>query len=762
HPRWVTLGCIVFSAMLSCTIYMTKSWQPHEDTLEFEREWQWPEMDPWKTVMMAHDFDSDIETNDILLSSFNGSATRLAMPPTETEGGKGDKDILESNVMDSVMRLGSEVKTWDISDPTLSLGSFFNSDAWKNQTLVPASDFVNLLRVLRPIDQAFFITLFVNQLPLQMAAAHYNGQGRPPKVSSTEAPSWARSHHSCGPWIPDYVQLQNRMLDKTLPSRYTIHTCPRLSYPDKVRQPCGDIFSQMLAMVSAFAWSVTESRGFFINPDQVEDLQESFDQSLIQHRTSPPKTDRAAQINTEDMTSRDLDRLFRLHDPLFSSHVNDDNNNINNQYPTKSYELANSIGSDDDEDEQLADDEMQRRLWGLRSKSRNRVSFERKLMPYDPAPSFVMSDYSKRLSGQRRLGQRTASSRMKKLINGLKQDGVELILNQDLLPQFVNTTRTLRLFLELGLPVPNHIVQLNQEQLGLQNGMASSRSNSQSAPGFVRGGGAPTIHAPSAHGPISALSHASSLSSTVVSQESISVAFHTAIHDERDMSRIQAVPKTFGCLLDVLIQPKLELLQLIHPYATLFKLPAIFSVGIYIRPMQGVAESEQDVGERGRARKSQKSISKDREVIVNRYLTCARQIAQGFAPKRKGQKIVYVVVSEDTVIPRVMESQEEWDEEVIIPKWVIPKERPQQQPRHQSSQISKQQQAVLENWVLSKTDFQVVSDQSDFAKVAVWRTRREGRSIVIRESSAVEKEKKEKGYVDMLDCGTLLKNLIVT
>ncbi|KAI8603075.1 hypothetical protein EDD21DRAFT_403149 [Dissophora ornata] len=615
---------------------MTKSWQPHEDTLEFEREWQWPEMDPWKTVMMAHDFDSDIETNDILLSSFNGSATRLAMPPTETEGGKGDKDILESNVMDSVMRLGSEVKTWDISDPTLSLGSFFNSDAWKNQTLVPASDFVNLLRVLRPIDQAFFITLFVNQLPLQMAAAHYNGQ------------------------------------------------------------------------------------------------------------------DRAAQINTEDMTSRDLDRLFRLHDPLFSSHVNDDNNNINNQYPTKSYELANSIGSDDDEDEQLADDEMQRRLWGLRSKSRNRVSFERKLMPYDPAPSFVMSDYSKRLSGQRRLGQRTASSRMKKLINGLKQDGVELILNQDLLPQFVNTTRTLRLFLELGLPVPNHIVQLNQEQLGLQNGMASSRSNSQSAPGFVRGGGAPTIHAPSAHGPISALSHASSLSSTVVSQESISVAFHTAIHDERDMSRIQAVPKTFGCLLDVLIQPKLELLQLIHPYATLFKLPAIFSVGIYIRPMQGVAESEQDVGERGRARKSQKSISKDRE------------IAQGFAPKRKGQKIVYVVVSEDTVIPRVMESQEEWDEEVIIPKWVIPKERPQQQPRHQSSQISKQQQAVLENWVLSKTDFQVVSDQSDFAKVAVWRTRREGRSIVIRESSAVEKEKKEKGYVDMLDCGTLLKNLIVT
>lgn len=147
---------------------------------------------------------------------------------------------------------------------------------------------------------------------------------------------------------------------------------------------------------------------------------------------------------------------------------------------------------------------------------------------------------------------------------------------------------------------------------------------------------------------------------------------------------------------------------------------------------------------------------------MNRYMTCARQIVREFAPKRKGQKVVFVVVTEDTGLARMMESQEEWDEEVIIPRWVLPKDRRQHQ-HQQEPLMSRQQQSVLENWVLSKTDFQVVSDQSDFAKVAVWRTRREGKSVVIRENQVLEKDMKtEKDYVDMIDCGILLKNLIVT
>ncbi|KAF9094263.1 hypothetical protein BGX29_009589 [Mortierella sp. GBA35] len=169
-------------------------------------------------------------------------------------------------------------------------------------------------------------------------------------------------------------------------------------------------------------------------------------------------------------------------------------------------------------------------------------------------------------------------------------------------------------------------------------------------------------------------------------------------------------------------------------------------------------------------------MSMDRQKIVDRYLTCARQIAREFAPKRKGQKVVYVVVSEDAGMARVMESQEEWDEEGPYKDRYHRLPPPQQQQEVQSNNtttatsstppmsLTKEQQLVLENWVLSKTDYQVVSDHSDFAKVAVWRTRREGRSVVIRENPVLERfmmdNKEEEGYVDMLNCGTPLNNLI--
>ncbi|KAK3842250.1 MAG: hypothetical protein J3R72DRAFT_443307 [Linnemannia gamsii] len=255
------------------------------------------------------------------------------------------------------------------------------------------------------------------------------------------------------------------------------------------------------------------------------------------------------------------------------------------------------------------------------------------------------------------------------------------------------------------------------------------------------------------------------------------------------MSRIQAAPKSFGCLLDILLQPQLDLQHLIHPYATLFKLPAVFSIGIFIK---SDSSSSPPSNAPHSSSSSWKSMSVDRQRTVDRYLTCARQIAREFAPKRRGQKVVYVVVSEDAGMARIMESREEWDEEVITPSWGPYQDRGllHHPPRrthsqfHQESendsnvppkQLTKQQQQVLENWVLSKTDFQVVSDKSDFAKVAVWRTRREGRSIVIRENPVLEtfmKEEQEReggggggggssGYVDMLDCGTLLNNLVI-
>ncbi|KAF9114394.1 hypothetical protein BGX27_010943 [Mortierella sp. AM989] len=737
---------------------MSRDRQPQAGFMEYGREWQWPEMDPWKVIVNDDPQGSSILPNNVSEADTAMSAIGIG----ESEGSKPNTDTGRS----STIRNGP--KTWSLGDPALNLESFFGSIEWMNQTLLPGSDFINLLHVLRPVDHAFYITLFVNQSPSRMKAAREERQGNSPKLSSTSN----RDQYGCGSWVPNYVDYQNRILHKTLPSRYSIHTCPMVprttSYEphesaqsDQLQplQPCGDVFSQMLAMTSAFAWSITESRGFFSDPNQIQGLQESFDQSLLQHWAVPPTADSTAKINIEDMTSRDLDRLFNLYDPLLLHQTIDDDTNGNNDDGEKSFEGSKlGINGENNEYEQLADEEVLSRLKDLRSKSRNRVSFERRMMSNGPLPPH-QTERARESTSMGRLGQKMSSVKLGKLISGLQQDGVELVLNHDLLPQFVNTTRTLQMFLELGLPLPNHILQQSQQRKNSQSG-ATAGGTIQGSFNFIRSGG-PIIHAPHVHGSrFGSVLASSSLSSTSTDQESISAAFHTAIHDERDPSRIRAVPKTFGCLLDILIQPKIELKDLIHPYATLFKLPAIFSVGIYIRP----AQPNPEVSAASSSSYSPplwKAISEDRKMIVDRYMTCARQIAREFAPRRKGQKMVFVVVSEDAGMARIMESQEEWNEEVITPKWIFPKDR--QHQHQQEPPISRQQQAVLENWVLSKTDFQVVSDDSDFAKVAVWRTRREGRSIVIRENQVLEKEMEaKKDYVDMIDCGVLLMNLIAT
>jgi len=253
-------------------------------------------------------------------------------------------------------------------------------------------------------------------------------------------------------------------------------------------------------------------------------------------------------------------------------------------------------------------------------------------------------------------------------------------------------------------------------------------------------GNIPSIHeTPSGHSRSystfpSSHSSSSSSPSEKATQESLTAAFYAAFHDDQDPTRTRTIPKTFGCLLDILIQPQVDLLKLIHPYATLLQLPAGFSVGIYIRPS---LPSSTSTSLTSSLSLSWKALSNERKETVDRYLKCARQIAREFAPKRRDQKVVYVLVSEDAGMARVMESQEAWDEEVITPKWTIPKgaTATSTTAKTKTAPLSNHQRAVLENWILSKTQFQIVSDQSDFARVAVWRTRREGRSIVIREKN---------------------------
>ncbi|KAG9067353.1 hypothetical protein KI688_012136 [Linnemannia hyalina] len=740
HPRWITFGCIIFSVMLSSTLLMTKNWQSRTSVgrsggaLDGEREWRWQEMDPWKAIALAEMENSKDSTSP---------SSMLQPQQGQDQIGQGSDDRTSPSAQG--------IKTWDLNDPALALGTFLDSPDWKSQPLIPGADFVNLLRVLRPVDHAFFITLFVNQSPGRLEAAREGGKGMSPKASAIPI----HGQHGCGSWIQDYIEYQSAILDGTLAARYTVHACSSATThipsqqqeqeqehdQEREKQPCGNVFSQMIAMTSAFAWSVKESRGFFLRPDQIRRLQDSFRSPVLQQQWSfpfPPrlKVASAAKVDTEEMTTQGLETLFGLEDALFS-------------------------GTDDGTVDQAQD-----RLWVMRSKSRNRVSFERTLSapndsivhPYQPSSQLNRG-------GQQHPSKAMSPIQVKKLKDDLESEGVELILQQDLLPLFVNTTHTLDQFIDLGLPLPHRILEDHQIRHQSKQQHPTVSSTVSSTPTSIR--------APSARGSLFSPSYPSLSSSSSISHKAITTALHAATHDSHDISRIQAAPKTFGCFLDILLQPQLNLQQLIHPYATLFQLPAIFSIGIFIKSDPSTSSTPTTPHS-----SSWKSMSANRQRTVDRYLTCARQIVREFAPKRKGQKVVYVVVSEDPGMARVMESQEEWDEEVIAPSWTRYKDRHHRQPvqPHQNDpstgpgpapepmQLTKQQQQVLENWVLSKTDYQVVSDQSDFAKVAVWRTRREGRSVVIRENPALEQFMasggQDEGYVDMLDCGILLNNLI--
>lgn len=434
HPRWITFGCIIFSVMLSSTLFMTKNWQSRTSigrsggALDGEREWRWPEMDPWKAIALAEKENSEEST----------SPSPIPQPQQgPDQRGQGSNEGSPPNAQGT--------RTWDLNDPALALGTFLDSLDWKSQPLIPGANFVNLLRALRPVDHAFFITLFVNQSPGRLETAREEGKGMSPKASAIPI----HGQHGCGSWIQDYIEYQNAILDETLAARYTVHACSSATThtpsqkqeqeqkheQERGEQPCGDVFSQMIAMTSAFTWSVKESRGFFLRPDQIHKLQDSFQSPVLQQQWSFPSSPRlkavsAAKVDTEEMISQDLEILFGLEDALFS-------------------------GTDDGVVDQAQD-----RLWVMRSKSRNRDSFERTLPapnntivhPYQPSSQLNRGD-------QQHPRKAMTPIQVKKLKDDLESDSVELTLQQDLLPLFVNTTHTLDQFIDLGLPLPDRILE---------------------------------------------------------------------------------------------------------------------------------------------------------------------------------------------------------------------------------------------------------------------------------------------------------------
>lgn len=107
----------------------------HSNTLDLDHEWTWPDMPTRALQQVQDDIDNTWQENNNPL--INPAGVAISGMAGENESHDG-------------------IKTWDLNDPALTLSNFLESPAWINQSMLPGSDFVNLLRVLRPVDHAFF------------------------------------------------------------------------------------------------------------------------------------------------------------------------------------------------------------------------------------------------------------------------------------------------------------------------------------------------------------------------------------------------------------------------------------------------------------------------------------------------------------------------------------------------------------------------------------------------------------------------------
>ncbi|CAJ0645101.1 9391_t:CDS:1, partial [Entrophospora sp. SA101] len=130
----------------------------------------------------------------------------------------------------------------------------------------------------------------------------------------------------------------------------------------------------------------------------------------------------------------------------------------------------------------------------------------------------------------------------------------------------------------------------------------------------------------------------------------------------------------FGCLMDYLFRPVPPALSFIVQYTALFALPSIFSVGIHIRT--------------GNTYEQTHSLQD-----YSHFFRCADQLAQTYAPDKKA---IYYLVTDSVKIRD--EAYSKLDQ-VIISGLPI---QPSDDYYDYADSVNN---AIVENWILSKTDY---------------------------------------------------------
>ncbi|GAA5865484.1 hypothetical protein JCM1840_001413 [Sporobolomyces johnsonii] len=180
-------------------------------------------------------------------------------------------------------------------------------------------------------------------------------------------------------------------------------------------------------------------------------------------------------------------------------------------------------------------------------------------------------------------------------------------------------------------------------------------------------------------------------------------------HLQKSIGRLGLQPTTaFACISQYLFRPKPPALNLITDYTSVLALPSVFSVGIHVR-----------TGDL-----SMKDPEYDKINTVKRhspFFRCARELGETYATK--DQRIVYYLVTDSANLKQ--------DAQQVLGDKLVTTDMVPQHVHQKSGHADGVFSAVVEDWILAKTDMLVATQDSGFGKLAAFMHAKEKSTVTI-------------------------------
>ncbi|BGP20168.1 hypothetical protein JCM10213v2_008303 [Rhodosporidiobolus nylandii] len=180
-------------------------------------------------------------------------------------------------------------------------------------------------------------------------------------------------------------------------------------------------------------------------------------------------------------------------------------------------------------------------------------------------------------------------------------------------------------------------------------------------------------------------------------------------HLQKSIARLGLKPESaFACISQYLFKPKPPAMSLISQYTSVLALPSVFSIGIHVR-----------TGDR-----SMRDPEWDQLNTVKRhtqFFRCARELGETYATK--DQEVVFYLVTDSAYLKE--DAQRVYGSKLVTTD-IVP-QHVHQKAGHAEGVFS----AVVEDWILAKTDMLVATQDSGFGKLAAFMHAKEQSTVTI-------------------------------